>query len=181
MTLRSLPVALILTGCFSDLDDGGDSGAFTTSEIGELGSSETDPMTTFDEGASTTGATSNDGDTSTGGSFSTTQTAITTDTASEPESDLYQQCTADDECNEFCIWTDGVMEGIAPDGFCSQPCNSPVECPVPLDGTAVPLCSYYGGSLACKLGCHDGLTCPAAMTCMAIVYTLEGTLMDVCL
>jgi hypothetical protein len=48
--------------------------------------------------------------------------------------------------------------------YCDLPCQSDADCPLPLTGTARPIC--HPGVHACQLPCGDDVACPVGMACM---------------
>jgi hypothetical protein len=95
----------------------------------------------------------------------------------QPAMGLWAQCTMDafDNCTfaaPVCI--SGEFDNGVEDGFCSTDiCANPaVDCqPVPVDSDATPICVEARDPMnapvfLCALGCAQGETCPAGMSCI---------------
>jgi hypothetical protein len=117
----------------------------------------TDPDTS---GTSDPSTETTDPDTSATGSESTSAA-----TTGEPAEE-YPACAQDDECEDpySLCWP---PEQFGTPNFCTLPCESAKECPVPTTGEAVPVCEGPPDQDICVLDCTDG-ECPDGMTCVDV-------------
>ncbi len=179
----------ITSGCFVDVPEVSE---FEDTSTGRPSSSSADAVSTASGSSlSATGAGSSIGDESTSMASSDDSSGSTSSASSSTGNTYayYGWCTNDDDSqclpDEVCLWTDGVVEGIEPTGFCGARCNEPGDCPPPPEGSDAEMtCTYYcgGTQLRCMLRCPNGETCPEGQQCLPRMELPEcaGWYIDIC-
>lgn len=115
-----------------------------------------------------------------GSSEDSTSSSNATDSQSEDASDgqsherPYPRCREDKDVQ--CSDPDPICYTYLPmHDFCTRPCGSADDCPMPGHGTASAICTETTNEdesqrFLCVLDCSDGKTCPLGMACVELDY-----------
>lgn len=153
------------------------SSSTTTPEGSGSGSPSTSSNTSSTGSSGEESTSSSEGESSTEGTSGTSSSDGSSSSTSNEDlyEGLYEFCYPGNEFNCTGSLVTECVYGSTPgaEGFCSTPCETADDCPLPLTGNAGVECSDNCGTSVCRIRCGGGTTCPDDSTCRTPFTVLE--------